>query len=251
MNALVLNIQRYSIQDGPGIRTTIFLKGCPLSCKWCSNPESQKFFNETMEGVSVAKMMDVDSILRVAERDRAFYLRSGGGITISGGEPLAHPEFTKILIRKAKEKGLNVAMETSGFQNWDQLWDTIQLVDWILFDIKHMNEAVHLEGTGVSNQKILSNIQKLSKLHSGVIARTPVIPNFNYNYDDLYEIVKFTDSIGIGENNFLPYHKYGVAKYKKLGLKYDLDEDSKVDRVVLQSWVNNLRKCFESNIRII
>lgn len=251
MNALILNIQRYSIQDGPGIRTTIFIKGCPLGCKWCSNPESQNFQNECMDGESVAKMMDVDSVLRVAERDRAFYIRSGGGITISGGEPLSHPKFSKELAVKAQERGIHVAIETSGFQKWEVFQDIAKHVDCVLYDIKHMDDETHLRGTGVSNKVIIENFKKLTSEKKNVITRTPVIPSFNASYGDLRDIVQFSKNCGVEEVNFIPYHRYGISKYEKLGMKYELAKEKHLEPELLEIWVKKLKEEFRMNIRIV
>ena len=214
IEGLIFNIQRYSLHDGPGIRTIVFLKGCPLRCPWCANPESQKFEIEKMGDEEVGRIVTVKEVIDVVKRDMVFYKRSGGGMTLSGGEPLMQPAFSRALVQTAKDMGINVAVETSGYQEWERLWDVMENVDYILYDIKAIDTNLHMRLLNVNNDLILRNLEKLVNNSKEVIARVPVIPQCNDSFLNLSLTVQYCKNIGIKEVHFLPYHQLGFINMK-------------------------------------
>lgn len=261
----VFNIQRYSLHDGPGIRTTVFLSGCPMRCNWCSNPESLSLMGDLMHNAKTclrcgrcaaacptgaiqmspegpvidrarcdlcglcaetcpphamrisAQRMTVDQVLQVVELDRPFYRRSGGGLTVSGGEPLLQPDFTVALLQAAKQAGIGTALETAGHVPWPNLEAALPWVDYILYDVKHLDSDVHTEHTGVPNSRILDNLRKVAPLAHALIIRVPVIPGFNATEQEIERISRFArDLNGVEELHLLPYHRLGQAKYQQL-----------------------------------
>lgn len=281
----VFNIQRFSVNDGVGIRTIVFLKGCSLKCKWCSNPESQEkkiqlIYNEAncikcgrcinkcdknaiyyednickidwdkcnncgecvdscfgnaleLEG----KDLTVKEVIQEVKKDYSHFLRSDGGLTISGGEPLMQKEFTKALLLEAKSNGINTAMETTAYAKESDIREILPLVDMFLLDIKSIDNDKHIKFTGVSNEVILNNAKLIAKEGKEVIIRVPVIPEFNDDIKSIKEIAKFVRELEVIDMiNLLPYHKLGVNKYKSLGRKYELDElqlltEEKIERL--------------------
>lgn len=224
--ATVFNIQHYSLHDGPGIRTTVFLKGCPLRCRWCCNPESQGG-GEAAGAAENVREMSVDEILREVEKDEAFYRYGGGGLTVSGGEPLVWGTFLVELLRGAKRHYLSTAIETSGCGDTEILLEAAEYLDTVYYDIKSLNEQKHLEWTGVSNDIIRKNLEALVKgygTRADVIVRTPVIPGFNDSEQEIREIRNYLASIGQENYELLKYHKFGKGKYEKLGREYLMGE---------------------------
>ena len=148
----IFDIQRYSIHDGPGIRTIVFLKGCVLRCKWCCNPESQEYAIQTMmvdgKPKTIGRDVTVEEVMETVEKDRSYYRRSGGGITLSGGESLCQPEFARALLKVAKSKGINTAMESMGCASYETIDSILPYLDTYLMDIKHINPDKHREFTG-------------------------------------------------------------------------------------------------------
>lgn len=224
IKGVIYNIQRYSLHDGPGIRTIVFLKGCSLRCPWCANPESQSREIELMGGEVVGREVTVGEVMEIVERDKPFYDRSGGGLTLSGGEPLQQPDFSEALVLEAKKRGIKVAIETSGFQTWDLFWKVVKNIDVVLFDVKIMDSKKHKEIIGGDNSIILSNLKKSAELGKKIIVRVPIIPKYTDDLYNLNEIAKLSKDIGISEIHFLPYHQFGVHKYKKLDREYRLSE---------------------------
>ncbi len=281
---LIFNFQRFSIHDGPGIRTVVFLKGCPLNCKWCSNPEA--FLNNTQINYSSAKCINcntcvgacrvdaiknvnnmieidwdmcvnclecsetcstqaiskigqfytVEEVIEKVKRDAHFYKKSHGGVTISGGEPVMQPEFLRNLIPEIRKYGFNVAIETTGYVNWNIFYDAVKEADLLLFDLKSIDNDTHLKYTGVENRTILDNYKKIIKLKD-VVTRLPLIPGINTNEKDLNNLANF-----ISENNpngvvhLLGYHSLGKAKYNQLGLIYDLAEIKSPSEYDMKNW---------------
>lgn len=223
----IFDIQRYSIHDGGGIRTIVFLKGCPLRCKWCCNPEGQHYEIEKMtlggKEKVVGKDVTVGEIIDIIERDRIYYRRSGGGLTLSGGESLTQPDFAVALLKAAKERGINTAMESTGFADFSVISRYLPYLDLYLMDIKHTNSAKHKEFTSQPNERILENAVKITNAGTRLIVRTPVIPTFNATKEEIGEIAKFASSLkGVTEMHILPYHRIGTDKYKGLGRDYSL-----------------------------
>lgn len=257
---LIFNIQRFSIHDGPGIRTVVFFKGCPLRCLWCHNPEGQIMkkemviwddrcigcktcvktcSNSAVEDPSkcilcgecvkecpagareiAGKEMTVEEIMTEIEKDRVFYEESSGGVTFSGGEPLFQPAFLINLLKKCKENGVNTAIETCGYSSWETLLSVSKYTDLFLFDIKVMDEQSHRKFTGVSNKMILENLKRLSSNHRNILVRIPVVPGVNDSIENINKTAEFVSSLGIKEVHLLPFHKGGVEKYRRLRRDY-------------------------------
>lgn len=223
----IFDIQRYSIHDGGGIRTIVFLKGCPLRCKWCCNPEGQCYNVEKMtlggKEKIVGKDVTVGEIIDIIERDRIYYRRSGGGLTLSGGEALTQPDFAVALLKTAKERGINTAMESTGFADFSVISRYLPYLDLYLMDIKHINGQKHKEFTSQPNERILENAKKITDAGTRLIVRTPVIPTFNATKEEIADIAKFASGLkGVKEMHILPYHRIGTDKYKGLGREYSL-----------------------------
>ena len=225
----IFNIQRFSIHDGPGIRTIVFLKGCYLRCAWCCNPESQRYEIETMvEGgktKTVGRDVTVAEIMPEILSDLPYYRRSGGGLTLSGGEVLAQADFARDLLRAAKESGLHTAIETAASLPFGEIEKLLPYLDLVMMDIKHMDPEKHREYTGVDNSLILANAKSLAESGVELIIRTPVVPGVNDTDADIRQIARFARSLGgVREYHLLPYHRLGSDKYDGLGRRYSLPE---------------------------
>ncbi len=221
----IFDIQKFSVHDGPGIRTIIFLKGCALRCRWCCNPESQKFEVQTMmqngKEKTVGRDITVGDVLKTVKQDMPYYRRSGGGMTLSGGEMLCQSEFAYALLRAAKESAINTAVETTGFASFETIEKLLPYIDTVLMDIKHINSEKHKEFTTKPNELILENAVKIAEKANKLIIRVPVIPTFNDTEEEIGAIAKFASSLkGVREINLLPYHSFGRDKYEGLGRKY-------------------------------
>ena len=239
MQGLIFSIKRYSINDGPGIRVTFFMKGCPLSCWWCHNPEGispdrelvtrtrkvgEKEFssNET-----VGKYYSVENILEILDKDRIFFQQSNGGVTFSGGEPMMQFEFLLEALKACKANGYHTAVDTSGFASNENYKAIIPFTDLFLFDIKHLDDSKHIEYTGVSNIGILGNLSMILKTGKEVMVRVPVIPGKN---DDIAHLSKLKEVLSALKNDnlkkicLLPYHRIGVSKYKKFNIPYRMND---------------------------
>lgn len=237
----IFDIQKFSVHDGPGIRTIVFLKGCMLRCKWCCNPESQAFEIQTMmqngKEKTVGKDTTVKDVLDIVKKDMPYYKRSGGGLTLSGGEMLCQSDFAYALLRSAKEASINTAVETTGFAPFEKIEKLLPYIDTVLMDIKHTNSEKHKAFTTQPNELILENAVKIAEKAKKLIIRVPVIPTFNDTEEEIREIAKFAKSLkGVEEINLLPYHRFGKDKYDGLGRKYlmgDLETptDEKMNRL--------------------
>ncbi|MBQ7975993.1 MAG: glycyl-radical enzyme activating protein [Clostridia bacterium] len=220
----IFDIQRFSVHDGPGIRTIVFLKGCKLRCRWCCNPESQSYEIETMITGGKEKVMGCDvtvrEILDEVLRDRIYYRRSGGGITLSGGEFLCQSEFSEALLRCAKEAGINTAVETTSCASYETIERMLPYIDYYLMDVKHTDSAKHKEYTGVPNELMLANARRLAVEANNFVVRVPVIPGFNDTESEISDISRFAASIGAKQLHLLPYHRLGKDKYEGLGREY-------------------------------
>lgn len=260
MTGEVFNIQPYSLHDGPGIRTIVFLKGCPLRCIWCSNPESQErahqvYFDRQKcisekgcnlcgglceraisdadgekyadkcptHAISVyGREMSIDEILDRVESESAFYAHGSGGLTLSGGEPFMQSGFTVELLRQAKKRYLHTAVETCGFCDTDTLREAAQYIDYIMYDIKCMDAEKHKKFTGQGNELILKNLDMLFNEFPRLKKhiRTPVIPTFNDTHEDIRAIAEHLKKYSNYRYELLPYHRYGEGKYTLLGRGY-------------------------------
>lgn len=221
----IFDIQRFSTHDGPGIRTIVFLKGCALRCRWCCNPESQSYDIQSMRQAGTIKTVgsDVEVSEVVAEvlKDRPYYRRSGGGVTLSGGECMLQPDFAVALLKECKDNGINTAIETAAFASADTVRRFIPYVDTFLMDIKHINSAKHREFTTQPNERILENARLLAAEAKKLIIRVPVIPTFNDTPEEIAEIAKFAAALpNVDEIHLLPYHNMGRDKYEGLGREY-------------------------------
>ncbi len=224
----IFDIQRYSIHDGPGIRTIVFLKGCYLRCKWCCNPESQEYkVQEMLRGGKTEIMgrdVTVAEVMEEISGDRIYYMRSGGGMTLSGGECMAQPEFSEALLRAAHEYGFNTAIETTAFATREVVQRLLPHVDHFLMDIKHMNSAKHEEFTTKPNEQILENAKYIAENANHLIIRVPTVPTFNATPSEVADIARFAASLpNVKELHLLPYHRLGQDKYTGLGRPYLLD----------------------------
>jgi pyruvate formate lyase activating enzyme len=274
---IVSDIQRYSLHDGPGIRTVIFLKSCPLSCQWCANPEAQQphpelmFTNATCvacencvsacpdEAITliaspdqgtvpvvdwgscntslacakvcptgtltqVGKAYTIDEIVAIVQLDKAFYDRSNGGVTLSGGEPTSQTDFSNSILEACKEHGIHTTIETCGACEWEQLAQLLPFTDLIYFDVKHLDPAQHLNFTGAPNEQILANLARLIQLQNDLVIRLPLIPGYNDNDEHLINMATFLKSLKPGlPLELIPYHRLGNEKYARLGQTYPFE----------------------------
>ena len=222
----IFDIQRYSIHDGNGIRTIVFLKGCVLRCRWCCNPESQNYDIETMmvqgEPKVIGEDITVGEVMKIVEKDRPYYRRTGGGLTLSGGESLCQPEFARDLLRAAQDAGITTALESMGCADYSVIESILPYLDQYLLDIKHMNPAKHKEFTGRSNELMLENAKKIAASHETELSiRVPVIPGFNDTEEEIRAIAAYAKEIGnVKRMHLLPYHRLGQDKYTGLNRPY-------------------------------
>ncbi|WZL82591.1 glycyl-radical enzyme activating protein [Vallitaleaceae bacterium 9-2] len=225
----IFDIQRYSIHDGEGIRTIIFLKGCHFRCQWCCNPESQSKQIQTMQTKDDVKVIGkdvcVNEVMEEVLRDMAYYRHSKGGITLSGGEALLQPQFAGALLEMAKYNGLTTTIESTGDVDFSIIENYIlPYLDVFLMDIKHIDGKKHEEFTGRSNARVLENAKKIAQSGQKLIIRVPVIPTFNDTLQEIDKIAAFAKTLpGVVELHLLAYHRYGVDKYKGLGRTYLLE----------------------------
>lgn len=225
----IFNIQRFSIHDGPGIRTIVFFKGCKMRCAWCCNPESQNWQIETLIENGKEKVVGYDvgvwDIMPELLADKPYYRRSGGGITLSGGEVLCQADFARELLKSCKAQGLHTAIESAASLEFSEIEKLLPYLDLYLMDIKHMDSKKHKEYTGVGNELILENARKIAESDVELIIRTPVIPTFNDTSEQIRAISRFASSLkGVREHHLLPYHRLGSDKYFGLGRNYSLKE---------------------------
>jgi pyruvate formate lyase activating enzyme len=292
-HGIIFNIQGYSIHDGPGIRTSVFLKGCPLRCLWCQNPESHSFYPEllfaeekcsgcgkciqvcpekairmhgkvsqTDRGLckSIGLCVDVcpneartvigrrttaDEVFKEIAADALFYQESGGGVTLGGGEPLAQPEFTDSILKKCRDAGFHTALDTCGYASWTTAREILRHVNLVLFDFKHMSPEMHKKYTGVSNELILQNAEKIHhEISIPMRARVTLVPGFNDSPENLEATARFiADRLSkVIPVHLLPYHRLGEAKWERLGRR---NETAVIDTLTEQQLME-CRQIFES-----
>lgn len=225
----IFDIQRFSTHDGPGVRTIVFLKGCPLRCRWCCNPESQNYeiqqMNQKGKIKTIGKDVTVAEVLSEVLQDRPYYRRSGGGITLSGGECLWQPDFATALLYECHQSGINTAIETTGFAEWNVIERFIPHVDVFLMDIKHTNSKKHEEFTSRPNEQILKNARLIAEKAKKLIIRVPVIPGFNDTEEEIAGIAQFAAGLpNVNEIHLLPYHNMGRDKYEGLNRPYPMGD---------------------------
>lgn len=290
MTGIIFDIQKFALHDGPGIRTVVFLKGCPLQCTWCSNPESRaplpqlaflakncthcgacvtacpntthamhkgrhlvNFSRCTNIGACVQECIydalrmvgykvNVNQIIDTVAQDKAYYDKSGGGLTLSGGEPTLQFNFAFEILQTAQKHGIHTCIETCGYASRDKFEKLLPFVDLFLFDIKLFNDQKHQMYTGVSNQGILENLDFLHRHHANIIIRCPIIPGINDTQEHFKEIAalekRYSKIQGI---ELMPYHNMGKTKAEYSGLSYDMQQNS-VDDAVVEHWLNLLNQ---------
>jgi len=248
MKATIFEIKRFAVHDGDGIRTTVFFKGCPLRCVWCHNPEGlsakkeSAFYSHKCISCGECKRSDfkaseclgearvdygrevgVDELVELLLEDREFYESSGGGVTLSGGECLLQADFCREVLKRLKEYGINTAVDTSGYVPRESLDKVIPYTDVFLYDVKALDEKVHIKCTGKSNRLILENLEYLDSLGKKIEIRIPYVPG--YNSDEMEQISAYLKGFGnITGIRVLPYHNYAASKYRALGLPCTLPE---------------------------
>ena len=269
LTATVFDIQKCSCIDGPGIRTTVFFKGCNLRCRWCHNPESQKAEREMMFRKNrctgcgkcltlcrfdlkncdlcgactvycpanareiVGKEYSLEEMLQEVAADKLFYQTSNGGVTFSGGECMLRVDFLSEILRMCKEEGIHTAVDTAGCVPWESFEKVLPFSDMFLYDLKAFSDGLHREGTGASNRVILSNLQRLSsETACEIIVRIPVIPDYNANMEELSRMAEFLAPLRLRAVELLPYHRMGDHKYEALGrvpTKYTVPSEEEME----------------------
>jgi pyruvate formate lyase activating enzyme len=256
LEGLVFDIKRFAVHDGPGIRTTVFLKGCPLSCIWCHNPEGispdivtvkktvklgdKKFIDSEIVG----KHYSVDDLMHEILKEKIFMEESDGGVTFSGGEPLRQHEFLVEMLRKCKEAGIHTAVDTTGLASHETIEKVSEYTDLFLYDIKLINEENHKKYTGVSNIRILENLRYISQKGLAFRIRIPVIPNLVYTDENMNDIIMFLNTLPVIPQgvDLLPYHNTAAHKYNKFEIKNSLSNLKSLTKDSLK----DLKKKFEN-----
>jgi pyruvate formate lyase activating enzyme len=249
MQGLIFSVKRYSIHDGPGIRVTFFLKGCPLNCLWCHNPEGLSPLPETViqknkigerefcKKQEAGQYYSAGNVLDIIEKERVFINHSKGGVTFSGGEPMLQPEFLYDALKRCSESGYHTAVDTSGYSSAENFKLIIPYTDLFLFDLKHLDNLKHIEYTGVSNDVILDNYRMLNESGKDIFVRIPVIPGYNDDSDHLNRLKLFLSSPAIGSVRkicLLPYHKTGSSKYAKFHIPVHMENVDPPSRLRMQ-----------------
>ena len=255
LTGTIFDIQHFSVHDGPGIRTTVFMKGCPLRCKWCHNPEGLskslqlRFFEDKCIGCGLCgerkelldaqrcpsealticgREVDEDEVIDEVLKDTIFY-SDNGGITFSGGECLLQADFVASVLRKAKAVGLHTAIDTCGYVPFEAFEKTLAYCDLYLYDVKCFTSALHTAYTGVDNFLIMNNLNRLAEVQKDIWIRIPVIPGFNNDIEEMTQIAELISSMAsVKQLTLMPYHTLGASKYKTLGFEYPFDTDKRI-----------------------
>lgn len=228
IEARVFNIERFALDDGPGIRTVVFMQGCPLHCPWCSNPESQP--------MSAGKSRYVNDIMDEVERDREYYDASGGGVTFSGGEVLSQPEAILELLKEARRRGLHTALETTAFGKEETIIHLLPYVDLWLVDIKHTEAKTLKETTGLDMDIFERNLAHIQP--GKIIFRRPCIPDFNMEDSHFEDCFRFALAKGICKMDLIPFHTLGAEKYRRMGKEYPYGNVRALDKKTLEPYKN-------------
>ncbi len=286
---MIFNIQRFSIHDGPGIRTTVFFKGCPLNCRWCSNPESQSRHRELLynprncrrchscvaacpeKAISVredgyiqidrnactrceactkvclpralymeGRLVTAGELVEEAIKDRPFYEKSGGGVTVSGGEPLFQAEFLLEFLQALKDEGIHTTVETTGFASREAFESVLPFIDLLYYDLKHPDSVKHRDKTGVGNERILENLAFAIASGKEMVVRIPVIPGFNNTPEAIAGYVELFQKLGIRQAHLLPFHQYGAGKYDLMGIPYEYRDTPNMEKEELADMKTSL-----------
>ncbi len=246
----VLRLERNSIHDGQGLRVVLFLKGCSLSCKWCSTPESQQAVVEKGYG----RIISVDEVVAEICKDEIFFFHSGGGVTISGGECLLQPDFVAGVLGECRKRGIDTAIETSLFAPWPSVEKILPFLNAIYVDLKHPDGNIHKKLVGVDNRHILANLKKIdqSDLPFKIYLRIPLIPGINDEDDALIKTLSIAASLKkLVEIEILPYHRLGVGTYAKLGRSYELEDVATPSREYIIERTEFLKKqCYAVPVKV-
>ena len=225
---IIFDIKRYAIHDGPGIRTTIFFKGCPLSCWWCHNPESHSLSVEKFRLIDsrteiVGRRITAGELIDIIKKDMIFFEESGGGVTFGGGEPLMQPEFFTTMLRLCKEEGLHTTLDTSGYASWSILGKTMPLIDLYLYDIKLLDEEQHIKYTGVTNKNIIENLKRLLEAGKQIILRMAIIPGITNSEENLKAFKDLIKSLPVRPPvEFLNFNILAPEKYHRFNFPFRL-----------------------------
>ena len=227
MTGHILRFERASIHDGPGLRTVVFLKGCPLRCQWCSTPESWAPAPQTdTRGTRHGCVMEADAVVREILKDEIFFFHSGGGVTLSGGEPLMQPAFAAEILRGCRQSGLHTALETSLWADFEAVSTVLPLVNYLFVDLKHSDAAAHRRLTGVDNAPIPDNLLRLQEagFRGDLVVRTPLIPGLNDDAENLRATARIAAALpGQRSVELLAYHRLGLETYRRLAIPYPLE----------------------------
>ena len=244
MNGIIFDIKRFAVHDGPGIRTTVFMKGCPLSCRWCHNPESMnpaictvaktvRIGEKTYtEDEAVGREMTVTEVMTVLRKEQIFMEESGGGVTFSGGEPLLQPEFLVDMLVACHSEGMHTTVDTCGFANWDVLEKVACHTDLFLYDLKLMDADLHKINTGVPNQLILDNLTGLMEMGKKVRIRIPLIPEMTFTLNNIKQTIVFLTKLkaSVEGVDLLPYHNTASHKYERFKIENSLKDVKSVNK---------------------